>query len=130
VAYSDGKTITWNVKPLSTGATSYVPSVSGSKSPIVILSKDLVGEKVVIKNTGSSDVNMTGWKILSVQGNQVFYFPTNFILKHGETVTIMSGKNAYNAPPKVLKWTTSNIWNNDGDEARLIDPNGKVVSTK
>jgi hypothetical protein len=96
----------------------------------VILSKDLVGEKVVIKNTGSSDVNMTGWKILSVQGNQVFYFPTNFILKHGETVTIMSGKNAYNAPPKVLKWTTSNIWNNDGDEARLIDPNGKVVSTK
>lgn len=82
VAYSDGKAITWNVKPLSYVSTVTKPPVtSSSTAKVQIVSKDLKGEKVVIKNNGSADVNMTGWKLISVQGNQTYTFPSGFILK-------------------------------------------------
>lgn len=125
VAYSNGKTVTWNVKPI--GNTISKPPVV--TQTIRIVSKDLVGERVVIKNTGTVDVNMTGWKLVSVQGNQVFTFPTGFVLKKGASVTITSGEGAYEDWPNVLKWTTAYIWNNDGDSAKLINKDGAVVST-
>jgi len=105
---------------------------SKSSAPTVsveIISKDLEKEEVVIENNGNADVNMSGWKLISVAGNQTFTFPNGFILKKGQTVTITSGKNAYSNPPSVLKWTTANIWNNSGDAAKLIDSTGRVVSS-
>ena len=103
---------------------SKVPTVSVS-----IISKDLEGEKVIIKNNGNTDVDMSDWKLISVVGNQIFTFPDGFILKKGQTVTITSGKNAYSNPPSVLKWTNANIWNNKGDPAKLVDSEGRVIST-
>ena len=83
---------------------------------------------VTIKNTGSSNVKMRGWKLLSVEGNQTFAFPDDFVLNAGSSVNITSGRNAVHNPPKSLKWTGSYIWNNDGDSAKLIDPFGKTIS--
>lgn len=103
---------------------SKVPTVSVS-----IISKDLEGEKVIVKNNGNTDVDMSDWKLISVEGNQVFTFPDGFILKKEQTVTITSGKNAYSNPPSVLKWTNAYIWNNDGDAAKLADSEGRVIST-
>ena len=96
---------------------------------VSIISKDLVGEKVVIKNNDTVDIDMSGWELVSVKGNQIFKFPDGFILKKGQTVTITSGPEAYDDPPKVLKWPTGNVWNNGGDPAELRDNKGRVVSS-
>ena len=82
---------------------------------------------VTIKNSGSTDVKMKGWKLVSVTGNQTFNFPDNFVLKAGASVNITAGPKAVDNPPKSLKWTGSYIWNNSGDAAKLVDPYGKVI---
>lgn len=51
--------------------------------------KNLNGEYVIIKNTGETDVDMTGW-ILEDEANHKFHFPI-FTLKAGSTVTVYTG---------------------------------------
>jgi competence protein ComEC len=91
---------------------------------------DLEKEKVSVKNIGTNDVTMTGWKLVSVNGNQTYDFPKGFVLKSGKTVTITSGTNAVEAWPSTLMWTKSNIWNNSGDRAELYDPTGKLLHAR
>ena len=64
-----------------------------STPSIVILSKDLQGEIVGIKNTGDEAVNLEGWQLISTEGNQVFTFP-NMDLEAGKTIYITSGPSA------------------------------------
>ena len=110
----------------STNAVTETNTSNASRAVSVIIETvDLQNEIVVIKNNSKVDVDMTGWKLVSVKGNQVYYFPDNFILKAGASVSIASG----NAEGD-LKWTKNNIWNNDGDPAELYDNNGNLVSTK
>ncbi|MGX2959504.1 S-layer homology domain-containing protein [Peribacillus sp. JNUCC 23] len=98
------------------------------KANVSITNVDEAKEIVTIKNNGSSDVNMTGWKLVSVEGNQTYNFPSGFVLKAGKTVTVTSGPNAVNNPPTYLKWTTANIWLNSGDPAELYNAEGGKVS--
>lgn len=113
-------------------------SVGGSQQPItggqtgnvVIDSLDLSGEVVVVHNMDSKDIDLTGWKLVSTEGNQTYNFPTGFVLGTGESVKIVSGRNATNNPPNQLLWTTSYIWNNAGDTAVLYDANGQELSRK
>jgi len=142
VATSDGKTITWNVEPISWEDSSQAsPTTSQTDSAstatpkqealpkVVIISKDLKEETVVIQNNDAVDIDMSGWSLVSVKGDQVFTFPEGFRLGKGKTVTITSGFKAYEDSPSVLKWTSSTIWNNDGDPAELLDDKGRLVSS-
>ncbi len=95
---------------------------------LTITSVNLDTEVVKIKNNGNNDVNMTGWKLVSVEGNQTFDFPADFVLKAGSTVQVTSGNSAVHNPPTYLKWTGGYIWNNEGDTARLVDAEGVNVS--
>lgn len=119
----------YNVEWVAESKKVVIDNLKVSTVSVSIISKDLAGEKVIIKNNGNTDVDMSGWQLISVEGNQVFTFPQKFVLKAGQTVTITSGKNAYSNPPSVLKWTNANIWNNDGDAAKLVDSKGRVIST-
>ncbi|WP_427338126.1 lamin tail domain-containing protein, partial [Caloranaerobacter sp. DY30410] len=96
-----------------------------AKTSVVIKSIDLSKEIVIIQNTTNKDIDMTGWKLVSVIGNQTYYFPTGYILKAGATITIASGKSTGD-----LKWTSKNIWNNKGDTGILYDKKGNEVSRK
>ena len=98
-----------------------------TSNSIKITAKDLKTDVVTIKNNGSSNVKMKGWKLISVVGNQTFTFPENFVLNAGASVNITAGPKAVNNPPKSLKWTGSYIWNNSGDAAKLVDPYGNVI---
>jgi len=142
VATSDGKTITWNVEPIGwedssqaspttsqTGSASTITPKQEALPKVVIISKDLKEEIVVIKNNDAVDIDMSGWSLVSVKGDQVFTFPEGFRLGKGKTVTITSGPKAYEDSPSVLKWTSSTIWNNDGDPAELLDDKGRLVSS-
>jgi hypothetical protein len=86
----------------------------------------LNAEYVVIKNTGSKAVTLTGWTLRDV-ANHVFTFPT-FKLAAGNRVTIHTGKGSKTLHH--LYWGSgAYIWNNDGDTARLRRRDGSLAST-
>ncbi|KYG90714.1 competence protein [[Bacillus] sp. KCTC 13219] len=105
------------------GATS---SIRTSKATVELISKDLVNEVVVIQNTGNEPVSLQGWKLVSVEGNQVFNFP-NITLQQNAKLSITSGPDAKDSKG-TLKWTSKQIWANSGDAAQLINAKGEIVS--
>jgi beta-lactamase superfamily II metal-dependent hydrolase len=132
VATSDGNNINFNTQPGSYIGNESTGSSDDEVNPPVetnndvqITGLDLSNEIVTIKNNENRDIDMTGWKIVSVEGNQTYNFPYNYILKAGAAITIASGKSTGD-----LKWTGSYIWNNDGDKAEIYDANGKLISSK
>lgn len=139
VVRTDGKTYavfskTWAgpVTPAPTPEPEPEPTPVPAPAPKhgQIASKDLSAEIVGIKNSGKASLDMTGWYLISVEGNQRYDFPSGYILSPGATVYVTSGKNAKNQPPTYLKWTTANIWNNSGDVAQLFNRDGVKVSEK
>lgn len=84
-------------------------------------------EYVEITNHGPGPQTMTGWKIVSVEGNQTYYFPSGYTLTAGSWVRVHSGPSATDNPPAHLLWTKGYIWNNDGDEAQLYNSQGQLV---
>ncbi|TQR19376.1 MBL fold metallo-hydrolase [Psychrobacillus vulpis] len=102
------------------------PDKNRETSLIMIESKDVQEEIVGITNTGDTSVNLNGWKLVSVIGNQVFKFP-NITLAAGKTIYITSGQNAKEGQD-FIKWTNGQMWRNDGDAAQLINEKGEVVS--
>lgn len=93
---------------------------------INISSKDLRGEIVGITNSGESAVNLEEWHLVSVAGNQTFKFP-NISLQAGKTIYVTSGPKAKEGAG-YLKWTTTQMWRNDGDAAILLNNKGEIVS--
>ncbi|HZG70379.1 MAG TPA: S-layer homology domain-containing protein [Chondromyces sp.] len=139
VVRTDGKIYTvfskpWQspIAPAPQPAPAPAPKPTPAPIPVTgdarIVSKNLSTEVVAIKNNGNTSIDMSGWYLVSVEGNQRFDFPDGYILKAGATVYITSGPNAKHQPPAYLKWTTANIWNNSGDMARLYNGNGVKVS--
>jgi len=90
---------------------------------------ETTNEYVRIDNIGGTAVSMTGWRILSVVGPQTFHFPS-YLLQPGASIYVHSGPDAPPSSGNRLRWTTAYIWNNAGDEARLISPSGTVVSNR
>ena len=107
------------------------PTATTGAAHLVIggLRCDTRDEYVRIDNTGGAAVNMSGWRILSVVGPQTYYFPS-YQLQPGASVYVHSGPDAPPTSGNNLHWTTSYIWNNSGDEARLITPAGAIVSQR
>ena len=99
---------------------------SNATGDVIISSKDLQADEVVITNTSSAAVSLQGWKLLSVEGNQTFNFP-NITLQPGKAITITSGPGAKEGNG-YLKWTGRSIWLNDGDAAQLFNAKGVIVS--
>jgi endonuclease YncB( thermonuclease family) len=93
---------------------------------------------VILKNQSSKDVNMSDWKILSVEGKQSFTFPKGYVLKSQNEVRVASGnvgkvlvaagENTDGSTGYFL-WTTDNIWNNEKvNIAELYNAKGEKVS--
>lgn len=99
---------------------------TGGRSPVT-LTVDLAAELASITNVSDSSLDVTGWVLVSVKGNQRFTFPP-LVLAPGETVTVTSGRGARHEPPRYLRWTESYIWNNDGDPAELRDAGNELIA--
>jgi hypothetical protein len=85
-------------------------------------------EYVQIANTGTTAVNLNGWKITDQGALHVYTF-SGYSLKAKSTVTLRSGSG--NNTATTLYWNKySFIWNNTGDKASLYNAQGKLVSTK
>ena len=85
---------------------------------------DKKAEYIILKNTGSEAVDLTGWRILSVRGEQSFTFPM-YTLNAGSTVKV--GDEARNTVD--FHWLDgSGTWNNSkSDPAELYNASGEQV---
>lgn len=109
------------------GATSSISlPASSSSGNVELISKDVQEEIVVIQNNSSQAVNLKGWELISVEGNQEFNFP-DINLAPGKKLSISSGPNAKTSAG-TLEWSKRQIWLNSGDAARLVNAKGEVVS--
>ncbi|GAA0180865.1 hypothetical protein SH2C18_34840 [Clostridium sediminicola] len=98
-------------------------SSTNSNSGIEIIDIDKVKEIVTIKNNSDKDVNLEGWTLVSVTGNQKYDFE-DYIIKAGDSITVASGKADGD-----IKWSKSYVWNNESeDEGQLINSKGMIVS--
>lgn len=88
---------------------------------------DLVAEEVVLVNEGAQPVDLSGWVLVSVVGNQRFRFPSGTVIGPGKRLIVRSGPKAIDGPG-VLVWTRQYIWNNQGDPAELRNADGRLVS--
>lgn len=123
---TDGINYAVNGKETSVANTGKTSEVVPPTPAIEITSKDLVGEIVGIQNNGQQAVSLKDWQLISIEGNQVFNFP-NLSLQPGKTIYITSGANAREGQ-NYLKWTTKQIWLNDGDAAQLRNEKGELIS--
>ena len=125
VVTTDGLTYDINAKPWTgIGATSSITPPKSGK--VELVTKDVEAEIVAIKNNGNEAVNLQGWQLISVEGNQVFNFP-NVNVAPGKTIYVTSGGDAKSSSNS-LEWTKKQIWLNAGDAAQLKNAKGEIVS--
>ncbi|GAB4213381.1 MAG: hypothetical protein OHK0022_50450 [Roseiflexaceae bacterium] len=82
--------------------------------PVKIVGIDKRAERVRLQNVSDAPVNLDGWRMCSIKGNQ----------EHGPLGGTL-------APGEVREFEHSggNIWNNnEPDDGALYDPNGRLVS--
>jgi micrococcal nuclease len=83
-------------------------------------------EVVTLTNDALGPVDLSGWTLVSVRGNQRYTIPGGTRLDPGSSVTIYSGPGADSAGG--LFWTIEYIWNNSElDPAELYDATGALV---
>ena len=100
------------------------PSITESSS-VVITRLDKKAEYIVIKNTGTQAINLSGWRIRSVRGDQNFTFP-EFLLEVNASVKV--GDSAKNADVDFHWLDGRGTWNNsDSDPAELYNAAGELV---
>lgn len=104
--------------------TTTAPTEAPIEVPVVISGLDKRAECVSVKNLSDKDIDLTGWYIISVTGNQRFNFPDRYIIKAGAEVKVVS----YEASGDLI-WTTANMWNNSKhDPAELYNSEGELQS--
>jgi micrococcal nuclease len=88
---------------------------------------DVLNEEWIrLRNHGDTAVDLTGWTIRDESASHRYEFPSGFTLAADETVTIRTGCGTDFSTE--LYWCNqgSAIWNNDGDTAFIVDPNGNI----
>ena len=100
---------------------------AGSGRGVRIQRVDVWQEEVELVNGGAGPVDLAGWVLISVAGNQRFRFPPGLVLQPGGRLVVRSGPGAA-AGPGVLVWSRRYVWNNQGDSAELRDAAGALVA--
>jgi hypothetical protein len=108
----------------STNSSMIIQPIPPGSGSILITQLNLRDDYVTITNTGSSPVNMDGWRLTDSGAKHVFRF-MGTVIPAGGTVTILSGPSASGG-----KWKPAAhyIWNNEGDTAYLYDSSNQLVS--
>jgi hypothetical protein len=94
-------------------------------SQVEIVALDKRAEYVTIENKGTNDIDISGWMIISVKGQQRFTFPSGYILEAGQQCKLTSG-DLKDTGDFTMANTT--IWNNSSsDPAELYNDNGVLI---
>ncbi|ASJ07211.1 lamin tail domain-containing protein [Thermococcus pacificus] len=108
----------------STGDVVIVKVHYDAGGPNVRDTEVLNDEYVVLKNKGSTPVNLKGW-FIEDEADHRYYFPS-ITLQPGKEIVLHTGKGTDTAHD--LYWGSGRaIWNNDHDTAYLYNSDGKLV---
>jgi hypothetical protein len=95
----------------------FYDGVEGSNEP---------DEYVEIQNVSVQEVDLTGWHLISVQGNQVYNFPDLVRMAPGRVCRVYTDKIV--AEHCGLSWHSSQgVWRNAGDMAELRNASGLLI---
>ncbi|PSP20505.1 nuclease, partial [Halobacteriales archaeon QH_10_65_19] len=85
-------------------------------------------ENVVFENTGSGDIDLTGYTVEDdTDGFNSYDFPSGFTLSAGDQVTLFSGTGTDTATELYWGKTGSAVWNNGGDTVFVFDDTNSTV---
>ena len=88
---------------------------------------DLNGEWVLLENRGGASADLETWVLRDESSVNRYAFPPGTLLEPGETLAVYSGCGSDDAGS--LYWCASGpVWNNGGDTALLLDPQGNVAA--
>ena len=86
---------------------------------------NLNDEYIVFENTGSSDLDLSGWTVAD-ETNHEYTVPSGVVLGAGETITLHTGEGTDTDAD--LYWGSgSPIWNNGGDTIIVTNDEGERV---
>ncbi|OBZ16776.1 MULTISPECIES: thermonuclease family protein [Bacillales] len=94
----------------------------------ILIEVDKLAELVTITNTTDQAIDLNGWKLVSVRGNQTYPFSA-YTLEARQKVVISSADETAASDLAVLQWGATNIWNNkESDPAELYNQYNELVS--
>ncbi|MDQ8733469.1 thermonuclease family protein [Paenibacillus sp. LHD-38] len=94
----------------------------------IIIEVDKQAELVTITNTTNEAIDINGWKLISVRGNQTYPFGA-YVLDAQQKVLISSADETISSNLDLLQWGATNIWNNkQSDPAELYNQYNELVS--
>jgi hypothetical protein len=83
-------------------------------------------EYVALANVAAHDVDLTGWQLVSVRGDQVYRFADGFRMPAGAQCRLYT--NEVHPEACALSWGMKQaVWRNAGDKAELLDATGALV---
>lgn len=84
-------------------------------------------EHLDFHNASDAPVLLTGWKVISVRGTQIWSFPDGFSMAPGQACRLYT--NQLHPEHCGLSWGSSQqaIWRNAGDKAEIRDASGSLI---
>ncbi len=90
--------------------------------------ENLNGEWVVIENTGTTDLDISGWILRDASSVHRYRFPTSTVLPSGTDLIVYTGCGEDAAGLRY--WCADGpVWGNGGDSALLLDSSGRTAAT-
>lgn len=108
----------------------------GGRQPFLVLQVDgsATPEVASIRNDGADSIDLSGWVLLSVNGDESYEFPASTTLTAGATLELVSDTRGSldSALEKLFAngavlWSADAIWDDGGDRAVLLDERGRVI---
>lgn len=95
------------------------------QSTVALADKDVDEQIIKLRNTGSHDVDISGWYLRSERGNEIFVFPAGSVLKAGEEITV---SNLSSSKDGDYVWPDKKVWHRSKDDAAfLYDVYGRKI---
>jgi len=87
----------------------------------------LNGEYIVVTNTTSRAIVMTGYKVYDAGKKHTYAFPKGYAIAGRKSVVLRTGSGRNTATNVYWGKTNTYVWNNTGDTATLVNSRGAKV---
>lgn len=115
----------WNPESCGSGPISEIVIIGVEADPPGRDEEALDDERVVIRNRSDAVQDLTGWVLRDESTANRFEFPSGTTLAPGAEIEIVVGCTP--APDRLTWCNDRPVWNNGGDTALLVDPEGRIV---
>lgn len=115
----------WNPASCGSGPVPEIAILSIDPNPPGRDEEALDQERVVIRNRSDAAQNLSGWVLRDESTANRFEFPDGTTLDAGSAIEIVVGCEP--APDRLTWCNDRPVWNNGGDTALLLDPDGRIV---